>query len=163
MLKLLSGCCSLSWVWPWFLSLCFIRVLISSLSGSSDDRMSHNRRHYHNYLVNGNKIKLQSRVMVWIPALEINLSQTNHYWGCSNQAWEECIVLSYYIEDCVNGIIVILHQSHIFRINTQLVRRDISLADSSSSYFLFCSTKDVVCRRRNVVLPRLDKCFIVFR
>ena len=30
-------------------------------------------------------------------------------------AWEECIVLSHYIEDedCVNGIIVILHQSHI--------------------------------------------------
>ena len=105
--------------------------------------------------------------MVWISALEINLSQTNHYWGCSNQAWEECIVLSYYIEDCVNGITVILHQSHIFTINTQLRRQDISLADSSSSHFQLYKRCCFLCRRRNLVLPRLtgklDKCFIVFR
>ena len=91
--------------------------------------------------------------MVWISALEINSSPTNHYWGCSNQAWEECIVLSYYIEDCVNGIIVILHQSRIFTINTQLRRRDISLRWLTLHHLIsqLCSCSS----RKHVVLRRL--------
>ena len=55
-------------------------------------------------------------------------------------AWEECIVLSHYIEDedCVNGIIVILHQSHILGLISSEQRRYLPSESSQPWKYQIC-------------------------